>query len=639
MAPAWGPKLDGVTHMTLQEEPLRDIPSDDTPSTNRVSSVPDGPDAGASPPMEEAPAPESASPEDYTALLMSTVERQLTPPEPGQILTGRVIHIGTEHAVVDIGYRVEGLVPLEELQDEAGQLTVAEGDTIFVQVLRYEPEQDYVPLSKRQADFQMAWDRIVQAHQAGTPLTGRIVRRLKGGYFVDLGGARAFLPGSQVDLRKPEDYDAWLGQTVQVKVLTIDPQKRTVVVSRRVLLEEEREKRRQQVLELLRPGAVLEGVVKNITDYGVFVDLGGVDGMIHKSDLSWQRVQHPSEVVQVGQSIRVKVLAYDEATQRVSLGLKQLMPDPWTRAVRNYEVGQTVTATVTNVVDYGAFVEIEPGVSGLIHVSELAWSTRIRHPSQVLKVGDTVQARIIDIDTKRKRISLSLKAVLPNPVDEFLAKYPPGSVVTTTVDRFNMRGAITRLDEFPDILGFIPLREITWQRKPQPPSEYLHRGQVVTVQVLRGRPDVLRVYLSLRRLQPNPWKEFAERYAVGDVVQGTVIEKFENGCFVRPEGYPDIDALLPRGHYVRRRRGKGLVTEEPEVGQTLEFKIIQMEPRKRRIVLSLRELYRDRIRQDLEAARQKREADKVRLGDIVAQELEKLKAYTKGSSGEGSQGT
>jgi small subunit ribosomal protein S1 len=625
--------------MTFQEEPLGDKPSDETPSSPVVASVPDGPDPGSLTPVGDVDLVESVPSEDYTALLMSTVERQLTPPEPGQVLAGRVIHLGTEHAVVDIGYRVEGLVPLEELQDETGRLTVAEGDTIFVQVLRYGPEQDYVPLSKRQADFQIAWERVVRAYQEGTPLTGRVVRRLKGGYFVDLGGARAFLPGSQVDLRKPEDYDAWLGQTVQVKVLSIDPQKRTVVVSRRALLEEEREKRRRQVLAQLRPGAVLEGVVKNITDYGVFVDLGGVDGMIHKSDLSWQRVQHPSEVVRVGQALRVKVLAYDEATGRVSLGLKQLTPDPWTRAVQNYEVGQTVTATVTNVVDYGAFAELEPGVSGLIHVSELAWSTRVRHPSQVLKVGDTVQVRIIDIDPKRKRISLSLKAVLPNPVDEFLAKYPPGSVVTTTVDRFNMRGAITRLDEFPDVLGFIPLREITWQRKPRPPSEYLRRGQVVTAQVLRGRPDVLRVYLSLRRLQPNPWKAFAEQYAVGDVVRGTVIEKFENGCFVRPEGYPDIDALLPRGHYIRRRRGKGVVVGEPEVGQTLECKLIQMEPRRRRIVLSLRELYRDRIRQELEAARQKREADKVRLGDIVAQELEKLKAYTKGSSGEGSQGS
>ncbi len=613
-------------HPTDAQETREDTAYSESVSepTSGVSDSGNGVEATHTDPVEE-----SLSPADYMEMLMQAVDQQLKPPEPGQIIQGRVIHIGSEFAVIDIGYRVEGLLPLDEVRGEDGQLLIQEGDTVDVLVQRYGPDQEYIPVSKRQAEFQKAWTRIVRAYEQGETLRGRIVRVLKGGYFVDLGGARAFLPGSQVDIRRPDDYESWLGQEVDVRVINLDPQRHSVIVSRRVILEEERERRRQELLAIMRPGLVLEGTVKNITDYGVFVDLGGLDGMIHKSDLSWHRVAHPSEVVEIGQRIRVKVLAFDPETQRVSLGLKQLQPDPWTRAVRKYRVGDTVHGVVTNVVDYGAFVEIEPGVSGLVHITELSWSPKIRHPSQVVQPGDSVEVRIIDIDTRRKRISLSLKAVQPNPVERFLAEHPPGSVVEARVDRFNMKGAIVVFADYPEITGFIPLPEITWERKPQPPSEYLHKGDIVRAEVLRASPRLLRVYLSIRRLQPNPWQAFAAQYPEGSVVRGTIAEKFERGCFVRLEDHPELEALLPRGHYLRKRVRRKWVLVEPEPGETYEFKVIQIEPQRRRIVLSLRELQIERIRQELEEARRKREqekeAAKVRLGDLVAKQLEKLK--------------
>ena len=601
------------------DEPEEETPEVPSPEPSTDSADADAPDNPAAADNEE----------DYEAMLMAAVDQQMEPPQPGSLIEGRVIHIGESFIVMDIGYRVEGVVPVDEVADEEGRIPVQENDTLTCVVLRYGEDAEYIPLSKRQADFRATWKVLEQAYKAGEPVEGKVTRRLRGGYFLDIQGIRAFLPGSQVDIHRVQDYDAWLGRDMKVKILHLEPQKRSIVVSRRVLLEEERERRRREILTRLKPGAVLPGVVKNITDYGVFVDLGGIDGMIHKSDLAWQRVEHPSEVVEVGQKLEEKVLAFDPERERVSLGLKQLQPEPFQLAMKKYHVGDVVSATVTNVVDYGAFVELEPGVTGLIHQTEMSWSPKIRRPSQVVKPGDRVEVRVIDLNPEKRRISLSLRQVEPNPVDRFLQENPPGSVVEARVARFNMRGAIVEIEGWPEVMGFIPVREINWARKVRPPSEYLRRNQVVQGKVLRGRPDLVRVYLSIRQLLDNPWVAFAEAHEVGDVVKGVVVEKFEKGCFVRLEDHPDLEALLPRGHYLRKRVRSKRVVKEPEVDQEIEAKIIQMEAGKRRIVISQREILEEEVKKEIEEARRKRKSDKVRIGDIISQEWEKLKILTK----------
>ena len=595
-------------------------------------------DAVESEATEETASDTGESEEDYEAMLLAAVEQQLEPPKPGDLIEGRVIHVGESFVVMDIGYRVEGVIPIEEVQDEAGQVTVAEGDQLKCIVLRFGDDAEYIPLSKRQADFRDNWAKIEQAYQAGEPLEGKVTRRLRGGYFVEISGIRAFLPGSQVDIQRVRDYDEWLGRTIRVKVLSMDPSKRTIIVSRRVLLEEERERQRQEILSKLHPGAVLEGRVKNITGYGVFVDLGGIDGMIHKSDLAWHRVEHPSEVVELGQTLKVKVLAYDPERERVSLGLKQLQPEPFSQVLKKYREGDVVTAKVTNVVDYGAFVEIEPGVTGLIHVTEMTWAPRTPRPDQVVKPGDEVEVRIIEIDRDRKRISLSLRQVQPNPVEKFLEEHPPGSIIEARVARFNMRGAIVEIKGWPEVMGFIPVREINWSRKILPPSEHLSRNQVVKAKVLRGRPDLVRVYLSIRQLEENPWEKFASEHSVGERIKVEVGEKFERGCFVKIPDHPDLEALLPRGHYKRIRKGGRRVVVEPEDGEALEVKIIQMDPKKRRIVVSIREIEEEKVKKELEEARKKaKKSDKVRIGDIITKEIEKLKQLARRSVGEAEQ--
>lgn len=567
---------------------------------------------------------------DFEAMLLAAVDQQLEPPQPGSLVEGRVIHVGEEFIVMDIGYRVEGVIPIEEFTDNEGHLSIKEGDLVKCVVLRYDIDADYIPLSKRQADIRESWARIEECYQTEQPVTGKVMKRLRGGYFLDIQGIRAFLPGSQVDIHRVENYDEWLGKEIQVKILSIDPQKRTVVVSRRRFLADERNERRRSILANLKIGLVLEGVVKNVTDYGVFVDLGGIDGMIHKSDLTWQRIEHPSDVVEVGQTLKVKVLAYDPKKERISLGLKQLETEPFQQAVEKYKIGDVVRATVTNVVEYGAFVELEPGVTGLIHASELSWSPKIRRPNQLLKNGDVVEVRIIEVDSEKHRISLSLRQVEANPVDLFLKEHPVGSVVEAKITRFNMRGAIAEFDGWPNVLGFIPVREINWARNIKPPSEYLHRSQVVQAKILRGRPDLVRVYLSLRQLSENPWKTFGENHDVGDIIQGTVVEKFDRGCFIRLKEHPDLEALLPRGHFLRKKVRARRMVQEAEVGQEIEVKIIQMNPGKRRIVVSQRALIEDKVKKDIQVAREKiKKTDKIRIGDVISKEWEKIRLMAK----------
>ncbi len=585
----------------------------------------------------EQPPPSSAqsSDDDFEKIFLETIQQQLTPPPVHKIIKGKIIYIGEKSVVVDIHYRAEGVIPIEEFtEDELAQLH--DGDEIEIYVLPYREDGEYIPLSYQTARQHRAFEKIREAFEENRAIPARIVERLKGGYFVDIDGVRAFLPGSQVDIKKVEDFDEWIGKDIIVKVLNFDEQKKSIIVSRRICIEEQLTREREEKLSQLYRGAVVEGKVKNITDYGVFVDLGGVDGMIHKSDLSWQRIEHPSDVVEIGQTIRVKVLDIDRDKHRIALGLKQLEPEPWKKFTSEYKVGDTVKAKVQRIVNFGAFVEIIPGVTGLIHISEMAWSGKIRHPSQVVKEGDFVEAKIIHLNQQEKKVDLSLRQVTPHPIDQFLAEHPVGSVVTGEVFRFIMKGAFVRFEDHPDVLGFIPVREINWRRKVEPPSEYLDFGARVRAKILRVQRDQLRVILSIRQLMENPWVSFAESYPEGSIVKGVVVEKIDKGAFIHFDFHPDVEALLPRTHYERKRVKKKAQIIEPEVGETLELKVIQVVPDKRKIVVSRKEFIQTKVKEDVMKAREKvRKDDRIYLGDIANQLKalkDKLGAQSKKSS-------
>jgi small subunit ribosomal protein S1 len=500
--------------------------------------------------------------------------------EEGEVVRGRVVHVGTGEVLVDVGYKSEGAIPIEEFH--AGGLPRV-GDEIEVYLEAKEDSEGLIVLSKDKADKIKVWDVITRAHEKGVPVEGRVVEVVKGGLAVDV-GVKAFLPGSQVDLRPLKNLGSMVGQTIRAKVIKLNRRRGNVVLSRRAVLEEEREEKKKHTLEVLAEGMTLTGTVKNITDYGAFIDLGGIDGLLHVTDMSWGRVGHPSEIFQVGDQVEVVVLHFDRESGRVSLGYKQKSSDPWERVEQTYAPGTKTRGKVVSLTNYGAFVELEPGVEGLVHVSEMSWTRRVRHPSKLVNVGDEVEVIVLDVNRGAKRISLGMKQVEADPWLTIEERYRPGTRVTGRVRNLTDFGAFIELE--PGVDGLLHISDMSWTRSVGHPSEVLKKGQEIETQILNIDRENKRISLGLKQIQPDPWTTVAQRYPMGSRVTGKVVRLTDFGAFVELE--PGVDGLLHISQM--SNRSIGTPAEMVSVGDELTLLVIRVDPNERRIGLSLKEL-------------------------------------------------
>ena len=464
--------------------------------------------------------------------LMEMYEESFKRFAEGEVVTGRIISVDKDHVLVDIGYKSEGQIRIHEFRDENGNIVVKTGDSVEVMVEWWDDENEVVILSKEKAAKVKVWDDIKKAHDNDEVIQGIILARVKGGFSVDV-GVQAFLPGSQADLRPIRNLDEMVGKTFNFKVLKYNRKRSNIVLSRRALLEQERETKRSATLTTIHEGKILSGTVKNLTEYGVFVDLGGVDGLLHITDISWGRVKHPSELFKVGDEITVKVLNLDVEKERVSLGMKQLTQDPWIAAVEKYPIGARINGKVVSLTDYGAFVELEEGIEGLIHVSEMSWTRKVRHPSKIVSIGDMVEAVVLDIKPENRRISLGMKQIAPNPWDVISEKYPVGTTIEGKIKNITDFGIFIGIDEGID--GLVHISDISWTKRIKHPSEIYKKGDVIQAIVLDIEKDNERFSLGIKQLQPDPWKTVAQRYEVGKIITGTVTNLTDFGIFVELE--------------------------------------------------------------------------------------------------------
>jgi small subunit ribosomal protein S1 len=535
--------------------------------------------AAEAPATAEANAPETFDPDEVKNLMESIGSAPAL--VEGEIVQGFVLKLTDEEVFVDLGIKSEAVIPRSEFLSENGQLNAVVGDTVDVLVEKFDELTGTAIVSRRKALQEKLWEEIERAFYEEKPIRGRVTERIKGGLAVDV-GVQAFLPGSQADLRPHPNMEELLGQEIACKVIKLDRKRNNVVLSRRKLLEEENERLKQATLEKLAEGASVKGRVKNLTDYGAFVDVGGVDGLLHLTDLSWTRVAHPSEVIQVGQEIEVKVLKFDREKGRVSLGLKQLTPDPWEQVVSQYHPGDHATGRVVSLTDYGAFVELAAGVEGLIHISEMSWSKRLKHPSKILKPGDLVEVTILDVNPGQRRISLSLKQALPDPWEGLSERMGPGTVVQGRVRHFTEFGAFVEVENGVD--GLIHVSNLSWTKNVKHPSEILRKGQQIEAVVLNLDPESRRLSLGLKQLQPDVWENFFGKTNVGDVVHAKVTRRTSFGVFVEIE--EGIEGLCHISEIENHRSGneRGI----PKVGSELDFRIIRLNPEEKKISLSMR---------------------------------------------------
>ena len=530
----------------------------------------------------------------------------------GEVVKGTVLKVTDSEVIVDVGYKSEGIIGVQEFLDETGQVTVQAGDIVDVLLERTEDRDGYVVLSREKAEKMKIWDDVEKAFADKKVVIGRVIERIKGGLAVDI-GVRAFLPGSQVDVRPVRNLDALRGQELRMRVIKVNKKRGNIVLSRKILLEEENAEKKKHTLETLADGKVLRGVVKNITDYGAFIDLGGIDGLLHITDMSWGRVGHPSEMFKVNDEIDVIVLKYDPATERVSLGYKQLSSDPWSVVAERYPVNMRVSGKVVSLTDYGAFIELEPGVEGLIHVSEMSWSKRVKHPSKILNVGDTVEALVLGLDPQARRISLGLKQIGSNPWQELAERYPVGSKIVGKVRNLTEFGAFVEVEE--DIDGLIHISDMSWSKRVKHPSEVLKKGDKVEAVVLNIDAENQRLSLGLKQLATDIWDEFFSRHQVGDTVEGKVVRLTNFGAFVElAEG---IEGLIHVSEFDDTQGGGEKI--ELAVEQTYPMKIIKLSPGERKIGLSIRALRLDQDRQDWQHY-----ADGGSVGATIAEHLKNL---------------
>jgi small subunit ribosomal protein S1 len=531
--------------------------------------------------------------EDYAHLIEDY--SHLAPPSEGELLQGRVVKVTPHEVIVDFGYKLEGLVPLEQVRRSDGSIPFKAGDPIDVMVDHHGPRPEgYVLLSHSRASRLRIWDTLEKAMQEQLLVSGRVTERTKGGLMVDV-GVPAFMPGSQVDLRPIHDLDQFVGQDIPVKVLKLNRRRGNIVVSRKMAVEETVRSRKETALEHLAEGAVVTGVVKNLTEYGAFVDLGGIDGLLHVSDMSHGRVTHPSEVVHTGDEITVKILKFDREKERISLGIRQLTPDPWDHLIERYPPGHRVIGRVVSVTDYGAFVEIEPGVEGLIHISEMTWSRRMKHPAKLVKAGDQVEAVVLEVKPQERRVSLGIKQLEADPWTTVAQRYSIGSVVEGRVRKLADFGAFLEIEEGVD--GLAHVSDLSWVKHVKHPSEILKKGQVMQAVILSIDAPNRRLSLGVKQLQPDAWESFFRSHEVGDLVRGRVCRGAAFGVFV--ELAPGVEALCHKSEIPPMPDRPSGDTPLP-LGEEYDFKVIKMNEAEKKIGLSLRAVAEDEERTRLQ---------------------------------------
>ena len=531
----------------------------------------------AEPPRAEPPAEK----EDFDSLLNDY--SQFSQPPLGSLMRGFVVKIAGSEVIVDVGYKCEGVISAEEFKDPDGTLRIQPGDEIEVMMESAEERDGYVVLSRERAKRLKVWEDIESAYERQSVIPARVLERIKGGLAVDI-GVPAFLPGSQVDVKSMRNLDSLIGEEISCKIIKLNKKRSNIVVSRKAVLESETTSRKKRIRVELIEGAVVAGTVKNITEYGVFVDLGGIDGLLHITDLSWGRVSHPSEAVKVGDEIQVKVLKFDSEKERVSLGLKQLTEDPWLMVAEQFPVGSRVKGKVLNTTDYGAFVQLAAGIEGLIHVSEMSWNKRIRHPSKIVSSGDEVETVVLDVHTDERRISLGLKQTVANPWETLTQRYEAGAVIRGRVRNLTDFGAFVEVEDGID--GLVHVSDISWTRRIKHPSEALKKGEMVQAVVLNIDPENRRLSLGIKQLERNVWETFCTQHQVGEVVHGKIVRKAPFGLFVEiAEG---IEGLCHISEVPVNPSDKRPIPVES--GQDFDFKIIKMTPADRKIGLSLKAL-------------------------------------------------
>lgn len=508
-------------------------------------------------------------------------EQSLQSVQMGGVLTGKIVQINADSVMVDVGWKTEGYIPARELRDEQGNIAVNVGDEIEVLVDRRDQDGNLV-LSRDKAAKIKIWDDVKLACEQNTPVKGTVIERVKGGLSVDI-GISAFLPGSQVDIRPVRDLDRYVGQSFQFNVLKYDRKRNNVVLSRRTILEKEREAEKRDTLQNIEEGKIIEGVIKNITDYGLFIDLGGIDGLLHVTDISWGRITRPSDHFSRGEKIRVKILTFDREKERVALGLKQLTPNPWETIKDKYPINSVVEGRVVNLTDYGVFVELEPGVEGLIHVSEMFWTREIKHPSKVLSIDQKIFVMILDINVETKRISLGLKQTTPNPWEKLKQKYPEGSIVKGVIRNITNFGIFVGVEEGID--GLIHMSDISWKQRVKHPSEMFKKGQEIEAMVLNIDIEHEKFSLGLKQIEKNPWEELSSKYPPGSIVSGKVTNITDFGIFVEIE--EGIEGLVHISEMSSRRVKSS--SELFAVGDSVSAIVKNVDPKSRKIRLSIKD--------------------------------------------------
>jgi small subunit ribosomal protein S1 len=554
---------------------------------------------------------------DFESQLENYLNSDFGDIEEGVIVSGEVVKIDETYILVDVNFKSEGQIPLDEFM-ENGRVAVKVGDTVDVYVVRKNEREGSIVLSREKAKRMQVLDELEKLLDTGDVVVGRIVRRIKGGYVVEIKGIEAFLPGSHVDLRPVPDMDALVNQDFEFRVLKINRRRSNVIVSRRVLLEEDRDRKRGELLTTLEEGQAVTGVVKNITEYGVFIDLGGLDGLLHITDMSWKRIKHPKEMVQLGDELTLKVLSFDKNEKKVSLGLKQLVQDPWANISEKYPEGHKLSGKVTNLVDYGAFVELEPGVEGLVHISEMSWTRKLRHPSQMVRPGDEVDVIILGVDVDRKRISLGMKQVAPNPWDLVAEKYPEGTILEASVKNITEFGLFIGIEDGID--GLIHVSDLSWTKKIRHPNELYKVGDVVRAKVLTVDKENEKFTLGIKQLADDPWLDVPNRYPVGTLLTGTITNITDFGLFVEVE--EGIEGLV---HVSEMSKKKIKSPKEAfNEGDAIEAKVIHVSADERRLGLSLKQQEPERKRPAGGEFRTTQSGTMTgsNLGDMIRQKME-----------------
>jgi len=558
------------------------------------------------------------SPDEFDEFL-KMYETTLRDIQEGEIIKGKVMGVTKEDIIVDVGFKSEGIIPLAEFPEP---LNIKVGDEIEVFLDAIEDQDGQLVLSKQKADFMRVWEKVRESHDKGELIEGKVIRRIKGGMVVDLLGVDAFLPGSQIALKQIPDFDALLGQNMELKVIKLNKARRNIVVSRRVVLEEERQRQREKLLAEVQPGQTMEGVVKNITDFGVFIDLGGVDGLLHITDMSWGRISHPSELVALGDKINVKILDFDKSTGRISLGLKQLTPYPWENIEERYPVGKRVKGKVVSITDYGAFVELEKGVEGLIHISEMSWTQHIKHPSKLMGIGDVVEAVVLSVDKENEKISLGIKQLEPDPWANIEEKYRVGSRISGRVRNLTAFGAFLELEEGID--GLIHISDMSWTKRIQHPSELMRKGERIEVVVLNVDKETRRISLGYKHLKEDPWPELSRKFGINKETTGKILRLLDRGVIV--DLGDEVEGFVPTNQL-----GKPEITRPIDAfneGDEIPLKVIEFDRSGKRIVLSVDAYYRGREKAELEAFLAKHPTKTLKVEEIV-EERPKLEVEKK----------